>query len=89
MIRVNGLTPNKFIVKHCFEFLLKFSESDDKMKFFLALVIFITVEVFGDKARYDNYRIYAVDINNEIQLQILKAIHPPSRSDHSKLARSY
>lgn len=42
--------------------------------FLLALLITGCLEVFGEKARYDNYRVYSADILNQNQLNILKEL---------------
>lgn len=50
-------------------------KSDRAMK--LALILFLTAvlsAVSADKARYDNYRVYTVQVRNEPQLQILRAM---------------
>lgn len=45
------------------------------MKLFgLALFVSYFVAILGEKARYDNYRMYIVEIGTEIQLEVLKSL---------------
>lgn len=39
--------------------------------FILAILISCLVIVFGEKARFDNYRVYSVNIENLAQLKVL------------------
>lgn len=39
--------------------------------FVVAIVVACFVGAFGEKARFDNYRVYSVNVENEEQLKIL------------------
>lgn len=40
----------------------------------LAIVLACFIVTFGEKARYDNYRVYSVEIQNEKQLKVLQEL---------------
>lgn len=43
------------------------------MKFFVLGVLFANfILVYCERARYDNYRVYSIDIENEKQLKVMK-----------------
>lgn len=39
---------------------------------FLFVVVFTTANVFSEKLRFDNYRLYRANIETEIQLDVIK-----------------
>lgn len=40
----------------------------------LAIVFVSNLSASGDKARFDNYRLYSVSVDNELQLRVLKEL---------------
>lgn len=45
------------------------------MKAIAIVILFARLSViFGDKARFDNYRVYSIEIENEKQLELLQQI---------------
>ena len=38
----------------------------------LAIALAGLVAIFGEKARFDNYRVYSIEVENEQQLKVLK-----------------
>lgn len=52
------------------------------MKWLISAVVLIALALSAsaEKARYDNYRIYSVDIANELQLKVLKELSETSDS---------
>ena len=49
------------------------------LKLLIVLLGALFAAVFAEKARFDNYRVYKISIENEKQLETLKAIE--NRSD--------
>ena len=46
-----------------------------KMKFFAAILLAATISLaIAEKARFDNYRVYRLNIENELQLSVLQQI---------------
>lgn len=45
------------------------------MKLIRFSILFIGLNVvIGEKARFDNYRVYSIDVNNDEQLEVLKEL---------------
>lgn len=45
------------------------------MKAIIFIVLFVCVALsLGEKARFDNYRVYSIDVETDEQLQVLKEI---------------
>jgi hypothetical protein len=40
----------------------------------LLSVLLVSSAAFAEKARYDNYRVYTINVDSELQLQALRAI---------------
>lgn len=57
-----------------------------KMKLTLScfIVVFLCLVAFAEKARYDNYRVYHVAIENDVQLKALIELSEVSDSVSSK-----
>lgn len=54
------------------------------MKAILVALIAATVAVSSDKSRFDNYRFYSVNIENEVQLKALRELSEVSDSVSSQ-----
>lgn len=56
------------------------------MKLTLGVAIFLIYlsTSFADKARFDNYRVYNIRIENQLQLRVLKELSDVSDSVNSK-----
>lgn len=52
------------------------------MKWMLNLVflVFTVLSVNAEKARYDNYRVYSIEVDNDLQLRVLKELSETSDS---------
>lgn len=54
---------------------LKLAKNSVAMNTILLSILLIGLSVVtGDKARFDNYRVYSVDVKNDEQLQVLKEL---------------
>lgn len=40
----------------------------------MTILVASVIVVFGEKARFDNYRVYSIDIKNENQLNVLREL---------------
>lgn len=49
------------------------------MKFFYFL-LFLAVAAYAEKARFDNYRVYRIQLDNEVQLKALRQLADTSDS---------
>lgn len=51
------------------------SSNNAKMRWFILVVICVKISViFCEKARFDNYRVYSIKIENEKQLKVLQEL---------------
>ena len=50
------------------------------MKFFCFFFFFLLITAFAEKARFDNYRVYRIQLENEDQLNALRQLAETSDS---------